>query len=162
MVRRASILAGSLLLTLCGNAQISSAQVITTDFAGYTVAVTFSERAKKKLDETKESVIVANYFYGFPKPGTPRKYVSDMGEVGGLANDVDVEISPGETARIGRVKLKQDALARVDEKGAQVLINVFSGRKSSKNNLLACDIYEGSLKQISGTDKVIACKLIGE
>jgi hypothetical protein len=50
----------------------------------------------------------------------------------------------------------------VDSNGPQLLINVYSGRKSSPNNLLDCGIYEGPLAAIQGTSVPISCKLIGE
>jgi hypothetical protein len=49
-----------------------------------------------------------------------------------------------------------------DSQGLQLLINVYSGRKSSPNNLLDCGIYEGALKAIQGQSIPISCKLIGE
>jgi hypothetical protein len=122
--------------------------------------VTFSDKARKLLTDQEETIIVAAYFSGFPKPGTPRKYVSDMGEIGlGQAN---VEIAPGGIAKFGPVKLKRDALNQVDTKGPQLLINVYSGRKSSPNNLLDCGIYEDALALIEGKTIAITCKLIGE
>ncbi len=48
------------------------------------------------------------------------------------------------------------------QQGPQLLINVYSGRKSSPNNLLDCGIYEGSFQAIQGQSIPIACKLIGE
>jgi hypothetical protein len=50
----------------------------------------------------------------------------------------------------------------VDSSRPQLLINVYSGRKSSPNNLLDCGIYEGSLAAIQGQSIPISCKLIGE
>jgi hypothetical protein len=50
----------------------------------------------------------------------------------------------------------------VDSNGPQLLINVYSGRKSSPNNLLDCGIYEGSLQAVQGQSIPIPCKLIGE
>jgi len=132
----------------------------TPEPSGFSVSVTLSEKAGKTLADRKETIVVAAYFSGFPKPGTPRKYVSDMGEIGlGQAN---VEIAPGAVARFGPIKLKQGALNQVDTKGPQLLINVYSGRKSSPDNLLDCGIYEDALAPIQGKTIPIACKLIGE
>lgn len=83
-----------------------------------------------------------------------------MGEVG-LGN-TQIEIKPGATANFPSVSLDTNALGYISEAGPQLLINVFSGRKSSPNNLLDCQIYEGSLKQIQGRTIPISCKLIGE
>jgi hypothetical protein len=50
----------------------------------------------------------------------------------------------------------------VNDQGPQLLINAYSGRKSSENNLLDCGIYEGPLRPMLGQNIGISCKLIGE
>jgi hypothetical protein len=76
--------------------------------------------------------------------------------------EVTKEIAPGATAKFDTVKLNQPMLKWLDDRGPQLLINVYSGRKSSPNNLLDCGIYEGSLQAIQGQSIPISCKLIGE
>ena len=73
-----------------------------------------------------------------------RQYTSRPGPMG--VGEQEVEVLPGEAARFLDFKLKQGALPLLDSDGPQLLINVVSGRKSSKDNLLLCGIYEGSLK----------------
>jgi hypothetical protein len=168
MKRTLSLKAMALLALICiglqsglsGAQQASQSASTTPGSSGFSVSVTLSDKARKLLTDQKETMIVAAYFSGFPKPGTPRKYVSDMGEIGlGQAN---VEIAPGAIAKFGPVKLKQDALNQVDTKGPQLLINVYSGRKSSPDNLLDCGIYEDALAPVQGKTIPISCKLIGE
>jgi hypothetical protein len=145
---------------LAGEQQQAQSALGAPDFPGFSVSVTLSDKARKTLTDRKETIIVAAYFTGSPKPGTPRKYISDMGEIG--LGETDVEIRLGEIAKFGTVNLKKDALNQVDKSGPQILINVFSGRKSSKDNLLDCGIYEDALGPIQGKTVPIACKLIGE
>ncbi len=111
--------------------------------------------------ERNETIIVAGHFYGFPKKGTPRKYVDHEGEVW-VGKSVQTEVKPGADATFGEIKLDSRALERVDENGPQLLINVFSGRRSSKDNLLSCGIYEGLLAKVEGGNIPISCKLITE
>jgi hypothetical protein len=143
---------------LAGQQKVPSAAT-TPPFPGYSVSVTLSDKARKLLTDHKETIIVASYFTGSPKPGTPRKY-SEMGEV--ALGHVDVEIQPGGIAKFGPVKLNQAMLSYVDRNGPQLLINVYSARKSSRDNLLDCGIYEGALEPIESKTIPIACKLIGE
>jgi len=124
------------------------------------VKITYSQKAMNALVERKESVVVAGYLYSFPKPGTPRRDVDEISQVD--VGEVKGEIAPGAIATFGRVKLDQSLLKWVDKQGTQLLINVYSGRKSSENNLLDCGIYEGSLQAIQGRTITIDCKLIGE
>jgi len=141
-------------------AQISQPPVLAPEFPGFTVNVTFSESAKKKLVESKETVIVAGYLSGNPKKGALKRYVSEIGDVS--LGTIEAEIAPGEIAKFGEVKLKEDARKQTDGADPQLLINVYSGRKSTQDNLLDCGIYEGSLESVQGKSIPIACKLIGE
>jgi hypothetical protein len=127
---------------------------------GFTVKVTYSQKAMATLVAGKETVIVVGYLYGFPKPGTPKKYVDEVGQVD--MGEVKDEIAPGATAAFDRIKLDPAMVKWFDSQGLQLLINVYSGRKSSPNNLLDCGIYEGALKAIQGQTIPISCKLIGE
>ena len=83
-----------------------------------------------------------------------------MGEVG--LGQSQVEIVPGKVALFRQITPDSDALAQITDQGPLLLINVFSGRKSSKNNLLSCDIYEGPIKDIETKNIDIACHLISE
>lgn len=133
----------------------------TRSFGGFVVNLSLSPKAKRALVERNETIIVAGYFYGFPKKGTPRKFVDDMGEVW-VGKTIQDEVKPGVDATFGDIKLDSRALDRLDEKGAQLLINVFSGRRSSKNNVLSCDTYEGPREKVQGGSLPISCKLITE
>ncbi len=143
-------------------AQQQSAKPTTppTTVPGFTVTVTYSQKAMAALAAGKETVIVVGYLSGSPIPGTPKKYIDHIGEID--MGEVKREIAPGATAKFDSVKLNQPMMKWLDSQGPQLLINVYSGRKSSPNNLLDCGIYEGALKAIQGQSIPIACKLIGE
>jgi hypothetical protein len=127
---------------------------------GFTVTVTYSQKATATLAAGKETVIVVGYLYGFPIQGTPKKDVDHVGQID--MGEVKKEVAPGATATFDHVKLNQPMMKWMDSQGPQLLINVYSGRKSSPNNLLDCGIYEGALKAVQGTSIPISCKLIGE
>lgn len=140
--------------------RIDPAQTVIAHAKGFRVNLTLSDKAKKLLTEKRETIIVAAYVSGIPKPGTPSRFVEDMGEIG--LGQRDVEVAPGQNADVGEIRLDSDALAQITDKGPQLLVNVFSGRKSSKNNLLSCDIYEGPLERVEGKSIAISCTLIAE
>ncbi|MFZ0337688.1 MAG: hypothetical protein WAL45_06620 [Terracidiphilus sp.] len=127
---------------------------------GFTVTVTYSQKAMATLVAGKETVIVVGYLFGSPIQGTPKQFVDHEGQID--MGEVKAEIAPGAIAKFDKVKLNQPMLKWLDSQGPQLLINVYSGRKSSPNNLLDCGIYEGSLQAIQGQSVPIACKLIGE
>lgn len=126
----------------------------------FSVNVRLSDAAKKQLIDNQETIIVAGYFTVHPKQGTERHYLDiKSGQVD--LGDVEVEIRPGETATFNDLKLNPNALDRIDSVPS-ILIGVFSGRKSSKDNLLDCEVYDGSLDSIHGRTINIPCQLIGE
>ena len=129
-------------------------------FPGFTVKVTYSQKAMQTLTSRKETVIVVGYLYGFPKQGTPKRDIDDVGQVD--LGEVKDEIAPGATAAFDKIKPNQALLKWLDSDGLQLLINVYSGRKSSPNNLIDCGLYEGPLKDVQGQTIPISCKLIGE
>jgi len=128
--------------------------------SGFTVTVALSEKARKQLIESKETIVVAGYITGNPKQGALKRYVNRMGEV--ELGDIKAEVAPGENATFSRIQMKQDALEQTDKKDLQILVNVFSGRKSSKDNLLDCETHQGPLKSVQGGSVAVSCKLIGE
>jgi hypothetical protein len=128
--------------------------------SGFTVTISLSEKARKRLVESKETIIVAGYITGNPKKDALKQYVNRMGEV--ELGDVKADIMPGENASFGHISIKRNAFEQTDKTDLQILINVFSGRKSSKDNLLDCGIYQGPLKSIQGGSATISCKLIAE
>ena len=128
--------------------------------AGFTVKVTYSQKAMDKLIASKETVIVVGYLYGLPKAGTPKRDIDGVGQVD--LGEVKQEIVPAASATFDSVKPDQALIKWVNDQGLQILINVYSGRKSSPNNLLDCGIYEGPLATIQGQSVPISCKLIGE
>lgn len=128
--------------------------------ASFTVKVTYSQKAMDKLVAAKETVIVTGYLNASPIAGTPKKYVDHVGQLD--IGEVHREIAPGAIATFTGVKPDQAMVKWIDRQGPQLLINVYSGRKSSPNNLLDCGIYEGSLAAIQGQSIPISCKLIGE
>lgn len=141
-------------------AQLPAPAALTVSVPGPTVTVTLSPKASQTLLTRKETIIVAAYLWGFPKPGTSRKYIDGMGQVD--LGDFTVEILPGREAAFRSFAINRDALTRLDRRGSQLLINVYSGRKSSPNNLIDCGIYEGPLKDVENKSIPISCKMIGE
>jgi hypothetical protein len=96
-----------------------------------------------------------------PKQGTEARYLDiKSGDV--VLGDVKQEIRPGETAIFDQLILNPDAPARIDSQGPHILMDVYSGRRSSKDNLLDCDDYDGGFESIRGRTIVIRCQLIEE
>jgi hypothetical protein len=136
----------------------------TPKLPGFTVEVSLSDRARHKLVERKETILAVSYFTASPRKGiTPKSYKKLLSRPGPLGlGEVEVEAKPGESLRFGAIRLDSSALAVIDGQGPRLLLNVVSGRRSSEDNLLLCDIFEGSLESVQRTVIPIACKLIEE
>ena len=65
-------------------------------------------------------------------------------------------------ARFAATKLDAGKLAEVEGHAARVAIEVFSGRRSSPNNLLDCDFFDDLLSVAAEKPVQAHCKLIGE
>ncbi len=124
------------------------------------VDISYSAQAMRELKRRGETVVVFGDTYGFPKKGAPSSLVDKMGEIG--LGDLHAETLPGQVATIPSLTIDQNDLNFLTPAGVQVLINVVSGRKSSPDNLLACDIYDGPLQAVRFKTVPIHCKLIGE
>jgi hypothetical protein len=125
---------------------------------GFRVEISYSEQAINELKRRAETVVVFGYPFGFPRPTAPKSLVSDMGEIG--LGEFRTEVSPGDVANIPTLALNRNNLRYVEE--VKLLVNVVSGRRSSRDNLLSCDIYEGDLAPVASKAIPIKCRLIGE
>jgi len=112
------------------------------------------------LTENKETVIVVAMFSARPKTGVRTQFLED--KVADNLGSKEIEISPGATARFGAIAVPHAPRHRLDESAPNLLINVVSGRRSNKNNLLECDIYQDTLISATGKNISLNCKLIRE
>jgi hypothetical protein len=83
-----------------------------------------------------------------------------QGEV--AISSVNKELTSERVAKFEGIKFPRKLFNSISEKSFTVLINVYSGRRSGKLNLLDCDIYQGPVSGIKGKDIVIRGKLISE
>lgn len=127
--------------------------------ASIRVDVSLSKAAAAKLAATHEAIGVSASFSGEPT-AAGRSAAAEDGQIGfGM-----VEQS---LAKAGRVRLAPPAfdparLALITQPEPRVNINVYSARKALPNNVLECDLFEGSLRTALRKPIAVRCKLIGE
>ncbi|MCF8509297.1 MAG: hypothetical protein K9G83_11205 [Hyphomonadaceae bacterium] len=123
----------------------------------FDVALTLTPRAAEKLVSTKERVIVAGMFWGAPNAAA-KSTADEMGQIP-LGEDL-VEVAP-ENATITVPAASFDPAQLPNVEGApQVLVNVYSARKTHEDNLLSCGIYEGPVAMAQKQAVDIRCDLI--
>jgi hypothetical protein len=121
--------------------------------------VRLSDEATAALARLSETIVVDAAFFGFPAPAA-RDQGGDVGEIH-LGRDRREMSQPG-TAVFATSEYDATKLTLLQNHDLKLLINVYSGRKSSRDNLLSCDIYEDSVARAAQTPIQIRCNLIGE
>ena len=123
----------------------------------FEIGVSLSPKAKQKIEKGKETIIVIAYFTGQPKDTTSEEYLKS-GDMG--ITSAQREIKDSAIAKFEGVKFSKALYDSLADKDIQLLINVVSGRKSTKDNLLNCDILEDKMSHIKGKRFTIKGKLI--
>jgi len=129
----------------------------SAELPSFSIQVDLSPKAEKLLKEKKESIIVAAYFSGIPKDST--KYLEDGEYAFGTH---ECELTDSRTAIFRGVKISKESFESLADKDFQVLINIYSGRRSMKNNVLDCDILQKKISQVKDQTFIIRGKLIAE
>lgn len=149
--------------TACGQAPPGtngSPTTASSDKYAFTVAVTLSDAARKQFDKSGESLVIGAAYFATPAANAPKGVVNEIGTID-LGRKEKELASSGEVTFDGSA-LKRDRLTYV--KGLpQVNINVWSGRKSSPDNLLDCDMFQDAITVAARKNPItLHCRLIDE
>ena len=151
---------------LSPNTNCASDPKLTTSPAsapGFDVAVTLSPKAQQTLAAAHETICISAEFYGEVNDAGRKHHVGDeMDQVyfgGGEWRD---EIAGAGTAHFAVPPADPATLQYVQDGKEQVLINVFTGRRSSPDNLITCDFFQDDVKIAEAKGVKVACKLIKE
>lgn len=158
-MKHLSVLALPILLAACGPAPETTAPVAEAPSPyAFEVALTLTPRAAEKLAATKERVIVDAMYFGMPvSPDAPG--IDEHGEQILLGSD-EVEVDPV-NAVVKAPGTGFDATHIASVKGEpEVLVNVYSARKTHEDNLLSCGIYQGPVAMAQKKAPPIECDLI--
>lgn len=119
--------------------------------------ISLSQKAKERIVNGPETIGINLALTGIPKDPTL------------LSNDgffylasVDKEISYGQIARFDNIKFSRKTFDQLTDKNFIVTVNVFSGRKSSPDNLLNCEFVADSISYFVNKRIVIKGKLNGD
>ena len=119
----------------------------TVEIPFFEIEVQLSGAAEEKLKKDNESVIVAAYFSGYCEwDKIPEEYQDYFGDGDLLVHRI--ELTNKRIARFEHLELPQKLYDLLDDKDFRVLINIFSGRKSSESNILDCAVLSGPISKI--------------
>lgn len=125
----------------------------------FTVSVKLSPKASAKLKKMGETIIVSASFFGYPTRAAQSK-AECSGEIG--LGSVDKELEKPGVAIFEGSTYDKSKLSLIENQEPLLLINVFSGRKSSEDNLLDCSVFQDTVHRAVKDGVSIDCKLIGE
>lgn len=125
----------------------------------FEVEIVLSEKAKARMLDPKESIIVYGEFSGEPNDTISR----------GL-NEVDLlmlasfklEIDAPWVVKIDKIYIPKGIYDRLKNKDFDVSIQIWTGRMSSEFNLLQGELVYGPISEIKGSRHKLKAKLIGE
>jgi hypothetical protein len=123
----------------------------------FEIEIKLSENAEKKLKTDKESIIVQAYFSGIPIDTTMADYIK-WGKIS--IGSYRIELFDKRIARFENVKISKDEFQLLSDKNFEVLINVFTGRRTTSSNLLNTDILQDGIETIKAKKHILKGKLI--
>ncbi len=139
-------------LTQAGYLKIDKDSVTVLPFE---IEVVLSTKAKNKIVNSKETIIVNVSLTGTPKDST---LLAEDGQF--YVATLEKEISYGQPAKFDNIKFPRKTFDQLTDKDVHVSAFVYSGRKSSPDNLLNCSIVADDLSKVANKKLTITGKLI--
>ncbi len=119
----------------------------------FRLEVNLSDDAVKKLNDHKESFIVSYYFYGTPKESTllspeVKKHL-DLYGLKLLGKDQEIKtVKQSNEIDFSGLKIPKNLYDALQDKNISLNINIFSGRRVFKDNILDMEAYDGPFNDI--------------
>lgn len=123
----------------------------------FDITVELSEKANQTLKAANETIIVSAMFSGVPRDTMMKEY-REWGEFS--IGEKQIELPAAGTAKFTNAKISKKDFELLGSKDIKILINVFSGRKSTQDNLLHCDILEEPISKVRLQKNVLKGKLL--
>ena len=132
-----------------------SAGEAATPGPGYRVQVRLSDAAQARLAPAETVIVSATYFADAAPEAIAQ--ADEAGRIG--LGSAQVELPGAGEAAFDAAVIQRERLP-LTRGEVQVNVNVFSGRKTSGDNLLDCGMLEGPLAQAERAPPVLDCRLI--
>ena len=123
----------------------------------FQVELSLSENAEAKLKEGNETIIVRTFLTGQPKDTTTRDF-QEHGEI--FIASFEIELFEGRLAEFEGVKFSKKEYNLLSNKNVAITVNVFTGRRFYKDNLLDVSAVFDSASTIKDKKFSLKGKLI--
>ncbi|UTA54932.1 hypothetical protein L3D22_03560 [Lysobacter soli] len=146
----------------------NSTHATNTTSNAFDVEITLTPAARERLVSQHESLIASADYFGYPSARAQQQRVPGSENPWLTLHRKQVELQGAQldgtpVAHFPAVSLDAKQLAWTDAPDApQVNLNVYSGRRSSPDNLLDCTMFQDTLAVASRAPIRLACGLIGE
>jgi hypothetical protein len=123
----------------------------------FEIEIALSPKAKERIVNSNETIIVDISLEGIPKDSSNAHFEEDGSFYVGSFKK---EISYGQIARFDNLKFSRKIYDQLADKDVDLSVNVYSGRKSSSNNLLNVDFLSDKVSNIINRHFTLKGKLI--
>ncbi|MFA5621046.1 MAG: hypothetical protein WDA08_12145 [Weeksellaceae bacterium] len=141
------------------NEEPAKTEDVTAKFPDFEINLKLSNAALKKLTESKESVIASVYLYGdVDENEIPAEMKSRIDPTGFSLGTFDFEktdLSQNTIFEIRNLTFPKAYYDVLSNKDIHYNINIYSGRKSSEDNLIRALSAEGNLSDLTETGNKI-------
>lgn len=125
----------------------------------FEIEVNLNKKAESKIITDSETIIVRAKFIGIPKDTTKLEFLK-FGSI--QVTEKNIELVKNRIAKFKDIKISKSAYESLSEKDIVLIINIFTGRKSSKYNLIHCDLLQDNMSKIKNKRFIIKGSLIGD
>ncbi|OPB92591.1 hypothetical protein [Elizabethkingia occulta] len=126
----------------------------------FKIVVNLSDAAVKKLQSGKESIIASLFFYGntADEKTLPLNIKKELGPNGLKLGDFNIEekdVHQSNEIEVKNISIPKKLYDFVVDKKILLNINVFSGRRAFKDNILDMEFFDSELNEITSKGNVI-------
>lgn len=123
----------------------------------FEIEVRLSTKAEERITKGKETIIVHVFFEGTPKDSSHAELEEDGSFFVASAKK---EILYGQVAKFDNIKFSKKIYNQLADKDIDLGVNVYTGRKSSPDNLLNGDALFDKISNVVNKKFTLKCKLI--
>lgn len=123
----------------------------------FEIEISLSPKAKERIVNSNETIVVDIFLEGIPKDSSKVHLEEDGSFYVGSSKK---EISYGQIARFDNLKFSKKISDQLADKDVDLTVNVYTGRKSSQNNLLNVDFLSDKVSNIINKHFTLKGKLI--
>jgi hypothetical protein len=123
----------------------------------FEIEVLLSPKAKNRIVNSNETIIIDIFLEGTPKDPKKAHLEEDGSFYVGAAKR---EIVYGQVARFDNLKFPKKLYDQLADKDVDLTVNIYTGRKSSQNNLITGDILSDKISSVINRHFTLKLKLI--